>query len=147
MDLAGLLGNGVGLLCLGLGYILMKQKHLQSGKPGAVVMRIVIVLMFLGGAGLLGAGIGMWIQRGTNAVLGLFGTAGTIIAALAAVTLLLTVVLGLWKDPSKKVAWAAALLPFALALMTGGILGQIGDTSSQFARDGSAQLSNMLTGK
>lgn len=147
MDLAGLLGNGAGLLCLGIGIILMKQKKLQAGKTGAVVMRIVIVLMFIGGAGLIGAGIGTWIQRGANAVLSLFGAAGLIIAALAAFAMLLTVVLGLWKEPNNKVAWTAAMLPFALALVTGGVLGQIGDTTQRFANDGSAQVSSFLTGR
>lgn len=147
MNLAGLLGNGAGLLCLGLGIILMKQDKLNSGKTGAVVMRIVIVLMFIGGAGLIGAGIGTLIQRGVNAVLGLFGASGLIIAALVAFAMLLTVALGLWKAPSKKVAWTAAMLPFALALVTGGVLGQIGDTTQQFANDGSAQVSSFLTGR
>jgi len=145
--LAGLLGNGAGLLCLGLGIILMKQDKLNSGKSGAVVMRIVIVLMLMGGAGLISAGIGTLIQRGVNAVLGLFGSTGVIIAALAAVAMLLTVGLGLWKAPSKKVAWTAAMLPFALALVTGGVLGQIGDKTQEFSNDGSAQVSSFLTGR
>lgn len=148
MNLAGLLGNGAGLLCLGIGIILMKQDKLANGKPGKIVMRIVTVLMLAGGAGLASAGIGDWIRRGANAVLGLFGSnAAIVIAALASFAMLLTVGLGLWYGASKKVAWTAAILPFALALVTGGILGQIGDKTQQFANDGSSQVSSFLTGR
>lgn len=148
MNLAGLLGNGAGLLCLGIGVILMKQEALANGKPGKIVMRIVTVLMLAGGAGLASAGIGDWIRRGANAVLGLFGSnAGLVIAALAAFAMLLTVGIGLWRGASKKTAWTAAMLPFVLALVTGGVLGQIGDTTQRFANDGSAQVSSFLTGR
>lgn len=146
MNLAGLLGNGAGLLCLGLGIILMKS-DLATSKASAWVLRVVMVLMLAGGAGLTSAGIGTWIMHIAGVILGWFGTAGTVIAALVAFFLLLTVGLALWKKPSSKAAYMAAVLPFALALMTGGILGQIGDMTQQISRDGSAQVSNMLTGR
>jgi len=124
------------------------KSELTNGKPAAVVMRIVIVLMLAGGAGLVSAGIGVWIRRGANAVLGLFGSnTAIVIAALASFAMLLTVGIALWKKPSKKAAWTAAILPFALALVTGGVLGQIGDTTQRFANDGSSQVSSFLTGR
>ena len=73
--LAGLIGNGLGLLLLGVGWIAMKHIHGGSGWE-AWAMRAIIVVMFLGGAALILTGIGGWIHSAMLLGLGILGAKG-----------------------------------------------------------------------
>ena len=118
--LAGLVGNGLGILLLGVGWIAMR--HVSGGRGWeSWVMRAVILIMFLGGAAFLLTGIGNWLHSGTLLVLGLLGTTGAlVIGTLTFIYLLFEVVMGVWRKPGKKAAWSAVFLAFSLTLPLAG---------------------------
>src|ERR1039457_855502 len=102
--LAGLVGNGLGILLLGVGWIALR--HINGGRGWeGWAMRAIIILMFLGGAALLLTGIGGWLHSATITIFGLFGAAAElVICTLLFLFLLFEVVMGLWRHPNKKAA-------------------------------------------
>ena len=135
--LAGLVGNGLGILLLGVGWIALR--HIKGGKGWeAWAMRVVIVVMFLGGAALLLTGIGGWLHSVTVTVLGLLGSTGElVVCTLLFLFLLFEVVMGLWRKPNKKAAMSAVFLAFTLTLPLAGapaqFASQLSASSSQYA--------------
>ena len=135
--LAGLVGNGLGILLLGTGWIAMR--HLSGGRGWeAWAMRAVIIIMFLGGAALLLTGVGGWIHSATVTVLGVLGPTGeVVVSTLLFLFLLFEVVMGLWRHPAKAAAMSAVFLAFTLTLPMAGAPGhfasQLSSSANQYA--------------
>jgi hypothetical protein len=150
--LAGLVGNGLGILIIGLCWIVMRHvggggapsPFARGGGGGGGkgwekwVMRGIILLMLLGGAALTLTGIGDLLHDATTGLFGLFGaTAELIIDTLLFAYLLFEVVMGVWRKPGKKQAWSAVFLAFALTLPLVGepahVADQIHTSTSAYA--------------
>ena len=142
--IAGLIGNGLGILLLGFGYIAMK--HISGGRGWeAWAMRFIIVLMFLGGAALILTGIGGWIHSAMLLGLGILGAMGEIVVStLIFLFLLFEVVMGLWRHPNKKAAMAAMGLAFALTLPLAGFPAQFASQLQASASTYAAQIGSKL---
>lgn len=149
--LAGLVGNGLGILIIGLCWIAMKHvggggasnPFARGGGGGGKgweswAMRGIILLMLLGGAALTLTGIGHLLHAGATGLFGLFGfTAELVIDTLLFAYLLFEVVMGVWRKPGKKQAWSAVFLAFVLTLPLAGesaiVAGQIYGGASAYA--------------
>ena len=142
--LAGLIGDGLGILLLGLGYIAMR--HINGGKKWERwAMRGIILLMFLGGAALLLTGIGQWLTSAARWVLAFTGPAGAVvIGTLAFIFLLLEVVMGIWRSPGHKAAYSAVFLAFALTLPLAGAPAQFATSLQSSATAYAAQIGTSL---
>jgi hypothetical protein len=142
--IASFVGNGIGLLLLGFGWIAMK--HISGGKGWeAWAMRGIILIMFFGGASLLLTGIGSIIHSGTLMVLGILGSTGTlVVSTLIFLFLLFEVVMGLWRRPNKQAAMSAMFLAFALTLPLAGAPAQLASTLQSSATAYAAQIGAKL---
>jgi len=135
--LAGLVGNGLGILLLGTGWVALR--HIQGGRGWEKwAMRAIILVMFLGGAAMLLTGIGGWLTSVTTAVLGVLGSTGeVVVCTLLFLYLLFEVVMGIWRHPSRKTAMSAVFLAFTLTLPLAGapaqFASQLRASASQYA--------------
>jgi hypothetical protein len=136
--IAGLVGNGLGILLLGVGWIAMR--HISGGRGWeAWAMRAVILIMFLGGAAFLLTGIGGFFHMITVDILGVLGATGElVVCTLLFLFLLFEVVMGLWRRPGHGAAWSAVFLAFTLTLPMAGAPGR-------FASDLSASANQYAT--
>jgi hypothetical protein len=157
--LAGLVGNGLGILIIGLCWIVMK--HVGGGGASSPfargggggggkgwekwVMRGIILLMLLGGAALMLTGIGDLLHAVATGLLGLLGSVFELVAdTLLFAYLLFEVVMGVWRKPGKKQAWSAVFLAFALTLPLAGapanLAGQIRSGATTYAGELGSEL-------
>jgi hypothetical protein len=142
--IAGLVGNGLGILLLGTGWIAMR--HLSGGRGWeAWAMRAVIVVMFLGGAALLLTGIGAFLHTIAVDILGILGSTGElVVCTLLFLFLLFEVIMGLWRRPGKGAATSAVFLAFTLTLPLAGAPAQFASQLSSSANQYATMLGSKL---
>jgi hypothetical protein len=142
--IAGLVGNGLGILLLGTGWIAMR--HLRGGRGWeAWAMRAVIVVMFLGGAALLLTGVGGLLHSVATGILGILGSTGElVVCTLLFLFLLAEVVMGLWRHPGKAAAMSAVFLAFTLTLPLAGAPAQLASQLSASANQYASVLGSKL---
>jgi hypothetical protein len=123
--LTGLIGNGLAILVAGIAWIIARHRHHVPGRSAVideVVLTIAIVGMLF--AGDLGAatGSGHWASSMIRGAEHLAGSAGTIIAALVTLFVLVRTSIAVLRSGATERAMPLAFaLPFLLALFPAGI--------------------------
>jgi hypothetical protein len=142
--IAGLVGNGLGILLLGVGWIAMR--HLSGGRGWeAWAMRAVILIMFLGGAAFLLTGIGGFLHRITVDVLSILGVTGElVVCTLLFLFLLFEVVMGIWRHPGHAAAYSAVFLAFTLTLPMAGAPGHFASDLSSSANQYASAIGSQM---
>ncbi len=139
-------GSGAALIVSGLAYVIMRHLHHLPGRSSGWAMRGVLVLMFLAGSALAVTTAGHLLQGWARDARNWGGATGSAIAVIAAVLAIADVSIGLWKGPSGRAAYIAAVLPVILGIFTAGALHQLYTTTTVPARTATAQISTWLSG-
>ena len=126
--IGGWIGSGTGVVVVGLCVIISLFMHRLPGVTHPWLKRLLIVLMYGGGAALAVTTIGGYALDALHWVGGLIGGTsaglGWAVVVIVATFLAATVLVGLIWAPDWVTAIEAAVLPLVLALIPGGILAQ-----------------------
>lgn len=140
-------GSGAGLLAIGLGWLIIKFNYELPGKAQDFAMRAAIVIMGMGGCAVAVTALGYWAARMIRAVIGWGGNTGWAIATIIAASMVVIVVISLWKRPSAKAAYMAVALMLFLPVFGGGVLADIDKTVKAPGREGAAEMQAWLNGR
>ena len=127
--IGGWIGSGAGVVVIGVCVIISLFMHHLPALTHPWLKRLLIVLMYSGGAALAVTTIGGYALTALHWVGGLLGGTssglGWAVVVIVAIFLAATVAVGLIWAPDWITAVLAAVLPLILALVPGGFLGQV----------------------
>lgn len=126
--LTGLIGNGIAVLVAGVAWMCAKfRQHVPGGAAvDEVLLTAAIIGMLFAGDLTAATGLGSWLASVVRAGENLLGTAGTIVAALLTLYVLLITAKAIVRDASEGAMRAAFVLPLLLTLFPTGIFHQLG---------------------
>ena len=124
-----LLGSGAGVVTIVVGWLLMRHMEHAPTFSHPWLRRLIIVLMYAGGAALAVTSLGsladsaiVWVAHFGGGIG--YGLVHTLVVVAILVFLVGTVVSLIW-SPDEATALAAIALPILLALPLGGVLHQV----------------------
>jgi hypothetical protein len=127
--LTSLVGSGFGVIAIAFGFLLLRYHDRAPGITHSWLRRVVIAIMYGGGAALAATGVGRWVDSEIVTVAGWFGglSSGLIhsLIVVAIMFLLAGTVIGLVWEPDGATAMVAICLPLILSLPIGGVIHQI----------------------
>ena len=122
--LTGLIGNGLAVLVAGIAWLIARHRHHVPGRSALideVLLTIAIVGMLFAGDLTVATGLGRWLTSVVRGAENLAGSAGTIIAALVTLFLLIRTAVAVFRSGATERAMPLAFaLPFLLALFPAG---------------------------
>jgi hypothetical protein len=148
---ANLVGTGAGIIVILFAWLL--TRHVLDHCPGFLrewAERLIIILMYAGGAALAATSLGDWSRWLIEHVADVFGglNAGIPRTALVATALVLlfAVVMSLIFAPNAATGLVAACLPLVLGLVAGGVIHQIYMQTAVPAQAFASSLSALIGG-
>jgi hypothetical protein len=122
--LTGLIGNGLAVLVGGIAWIIARHRHHVPGRSPAideVLLTIATVGMLFAGDLASATGAGHWLTSLARSAEHFAGPAGTIIAALVTLFMLVRTAIAIFRSGATDRALPLAfMLPFLLALFPSG---------------------------